>query len=192
MKADPPSVRLARGFPECPPNQSSTSVPTPSRNRLRRCAAPWPRPKSATTSTAKTRPFARLEERTAELLGKEAALFTPSGTMANQIAIGAQAEPGDELICDKTAHVYVWEAGGIARHWGVTTRTIPSKTGLIELADLEGTIRPDDGHYVRTRLVCLENTHNRGGGRVQPLESIDKIAAWARSNGVSLHLDGAD
>src|SRR5919202_813878 len=112
-----------------------------------------------------------LERRTAELLGQEAALFVPSGTMANQIAVGVHAGPGDELLCDPTAHVYVREGGGVARLWGVTTRTIAGDRGLLSAADLEDKIRPDDGHYVRTRLVCLENTHNRGGGRVYSLDA---------------------
>ena len=111
-----------------------------------------------------------LERKTAELLGKEAALFVPSGTMANQIAIGVHCSPGDELICDATAHVYVWEGGGIARLSGATSRTIESDGGMVTRGSLEGKIRPDDGHYVRTRLVCLENTHNRAGGRVHPID----------------------
>ncbi|GAC1475729.1 MAG: GntG family PLP-dependent aldolase [Isosphaeraceae bacterium] len=132
-----------------------------------------------------------LEARTARLLGKEAALFVPSGTMANQIAIGLHTQPGDELLCDSRAHVYVWEGGGIARLWGVTARPLDTANGPLSLSDLEGKIRPDDGHYVRTRLVCLENTHNRGGGRVQPIETIAAISSWARANGLALHLDGA-
>jgi threonine aldolase len=132
-----------------------------------------------------------LERRTAELLGQEAALFVPSGTMANQMAVGVHAQPGDELICDPTAHVYVWEAGGVARHWGVTTRTVEGDRGLLSAGDLEGLIRPEDGHYVRTRLVCLENTHNRGGGRPYAIEQVAAIARWARSHGLALHLDGA-
>lgn len=132
-----------------------------------------------------------LEERTAALLGKEAALFVPSGTMANQIAIGVHTAPGDELICDPTAHVYVWEAGGIARHWGVTARTIEPAGGILDVTDLEGLIRPDDGHYVRTRLVCLENTLNRRGGHVHPFGSVLAIERWARSKDLALHLDGA-
>lgn len=134
---------------------------------------------------------AALERRTAEFLGMEAALFVPSGTMGNQVAIGALTQPGDELICDSTAHVYIWEAGGIARHWGVTPRPITPPSGLLSLSDLEGTLRPDDGHYVRTRLVCLENTLNRRGGRVHPFDSVRQISSWARANGLSLHLDGA-
>jgi threonine aldolase len=132
-----------------------------------------------------------LQKATAELLGKEAALFVPSGTMANQIAIGVHAAPGDELLCDATAHVYVWEGGGIARLWGVTPRTIPGDRGLIALSQIENLIRPDDGHYVKTRLVCLENTQNRGGGRVHPIADVAAISDWARSRGLAMHLDGA-
>jgi threonine aldolase len=132
-----------------------------------------------------------LEARTAEVLGKEAAVFVPSGTMANQIAVGVHARPGDELLCASTSHVYVWEAGGIARLSGVTARTFAGKDGLLALADLQDAIRPDDVHYVRTRLVWLENTHNRGGGRVQPYASVTAIRNWARENRLAMHLDGA-
>jgi len=132
-----------------------------------------------------------LQRRTAELLGKEAALFVPTGTMANQIAVAVHTVPGDELICAETAHVYVWEAGGIARLSGVTARTLPGDRGLIAPGDLVGKVRPDDGHQVRTRLVCLENTHNRGGGRVHPIGQVAEISKWARANGLAVHLDGA-
>jgi threonine aldolase len=133
-----------------------------------------------------------LEARTAELLGKAAAVFVPSGTMANQIGIGVNTQPGDELICSSTSHVYVWEAGGIARLSGVTARTFAVDGGILRLEDIAGAIRPiHDAHYVRTRLVCLENTHNRGGGRVHPLESIGQIARWAREHNLAMHLDGA-
>jgi threonine aldolase len=133
-----------------------------------------------------------LECRTAELMGKEAALFVPSGTMANQIGVGVNTQPGDELLCSTTAHVYVWEAGGIARHSGVTARTFVGDRGILSIGDLRDAIRPsDDDHYVRTRLICLENTHNRGGGRVHPIESIAEIARWAREHNLAMHLDGA-
>jgi threonine aldolase len=132
-----------------------------------------------------------LEARTASLLGKEAAVFVPSGTMANQIAVGVHARPGDELLCSATSHVYVWEAGGIARLSGVTARTFEGARGLLSLRDLEDALRPDDVHYVRTRLVWLENTHNRGGGRVQPYQSVCEIRHWARENRLAMHLDGA-
>jgi threonine aldolase len=132
-----------------------------------------------------------LEARTADLLGKEAAVFVPSGTMANQIAVGVHTRPGDELLCATTSHVYVWEAGGIARLSGVTARTFEGDFGLLSLEDIKHSIRPDDIHYVRTRLVWLENTHNRGGGRIHPIESIAQIRHWARENRLAMHLDGA-
>jgi threonine aldolase len=132
-----------------------------------------------------------LERRTAEVLGKEAALFVPSGTMANQIAVGVHCLPGEELICNPSAHVYVWEGGGIARLWGATARTVGAELEPLSRPMLEGKVRPDDGHYVRTRLVCLENTHNRAGGRVHPIEDVAEVSAWARSNGLAMHLDGA-
>jgi len=132
-----------------------------------------------------------LERQTAALLGKEAALFVPSGTMANQIAVGVHTSPGDELLCDPTAHLYVWECGGIARNSGVTTRTVAGDNGLLRVEHLVGLIRPDDAHYSQTRLVCLENTHNPGGGRVYPVERVAAISAWARQNGLAMHCDGA-
>mgnify|MGYP000986599626 FL=1 len=134
-----------------------------------------------------------LELQVAQLLGKERAVFVPSGTMANQMAVGVHARPGDELLCDPNAHVYVWEGGGVARLSGVTARPIPpaSTTGLLSLEDLVDKIRPHDSHYVHTRLVCLENTHNRAGGRVLPFEETGRISEWARANGLAMHLDGA-
>lgn len=134
----------------------------------------------------------RLECRVAELLNKESAVFVPSGTMANQIGIGVHTQPGDELLCAATSHVYVWEAGGIARLSGVTTRTFEGDNGVLSLADVRDAIRPaDDVHYVRTRLVSLENTHNRGGGRIHPIGGIAEIARWAREHNLAMHLDGA-
>lgn len=133
----------------------------------------------------------RLEERTAELLGKEAALFVPSGTMSNQIAVRIHTQSGDELICDVNCHIYNYEAGGAAIHSGVTCRTLDGDYGILDVTQLEDKLRPDDDHQVRTRLVCLENTHNRGGGRVYPFEKIQAIHAWTRKNRLMLHLDGA-
>lgn len=133
----------------------------------------------------------RLEERVAELLGKEAALFVPSGTMSNQIGIKAHTQPGDELICDVNCHVYNYEAGGPAALSGVMCRTLDGDFGILDVKQLEGKVRPSNDHFVRTRLVCLENTHNRGGGRVYPLEKIKAIRAWTKQHGLILHLDGA-
>jgi threonine aldolase len=133
----------------------------------------------------------RLEETVAERLGKEAALFVPSGTMSNQIAVKTHTRPGDELLCDQNCHIYCYEAGGPAVLSGVTCRTIDGDFGILDVSQLADKIRPDDQHCVRTRLVCLENTHNRGGGRVYPIEKIEAISAWARQNGLAMHLDGA-
>src|ERR1051325_5462624 len=107
----------------------------------------------------------RLEETLADRLGKEAALFVPSGTMSNQIAVKVHTQPGDELLCDAGCHIYNYEAGGPAILSGVTCRPLEGEYGILEPAQFEDKLRPDDPHQVRTRLVCLENTHNRGGGR---------------------------
>jgi threonine aldolase len=133
----------------------------------------------------------RLEERVAALLGKEAALFVPSGTMSNQVCIKAHTQPGDELMCEATSHIYQYEAGGPAVLSGVMCRTFEGDYGVLDLSQLEDKIRPNNDHYVRTRLVCLENTHNRGGGRIYPIEKIQAISEWAHKNGLIMHLDGA-
>lgn len=133
----------------------------------------------------------RLEARVAKMFGKESALFVPSGTMSNQICIKAVTVPGDEMLCDANCHVYNWEAGGPAALSGVTCRTIEGKGGLLDLSQLTDKIRPGNDHYVRTRIVALENTHNRGGGRLYSIESVREISAWARSHGLIMHLDGA-
>ncbi len=133
----------------------------------------------------------RLEERIAELLGKEAALFVPSGTMSNQICIKVHTQPGDELICDVNSHIYNYEAGGPAVLSGVMCRTIEGDRGIFDVQHLEGLVRPDNDHLVRTRLVCIENTHNRGGGSIFPLEAIRRISNWAHRHNLVVHLDGA-
>jgi threonine aldolase len=133
----------------------------------------------------------RLQDRVAELLGMEAALFVPTGTMANQIAIRVHTQPGDELICETTSHVYVWEAGAPAALSGVTTRTVDGQYGVLDVDQLRGLIRPASEHYVHSRLVVLENTHNRGGGCVYPQDKVGEISKWARANNLAMHLDGA-
>jgi threonine aldolase len=134
----------------------------------------------------------RLEERVADLLGKEAALYVPSGTMSNQIAVNVHTQPGDELLCDLNCHIYNYEAGGPAILSGVTCRTLDGDSGILDLSQLEDKIRnPDDPHLVKTRMVALENTHNRGGGRIYPIEKIEAISQWAWKNGLIMHLDGA-
>jgi threonine aldolase len=133
----------------------------------------------------------RLEQRVAQLLGKEAALFVPSGTMSNQICVKVHTQPGDELLCEAGCHIYNYEAGGPAVLSGVTCHILQGDYGVLDVTQLEDRIRPINDHLVRTRLVCLENTHNRGGGRIYPLEKIQAIRAWTRPNGLILHLDGA-
>ncbi len=133
----------------------------------------------------------RLEERVAALLGKEKALFVPSGTMSNQIAVKAHTVPGDELLCDANCHIYNYEVGGPAQLSGVTCRCIDGEFGILDVSQLEDKIRPVDEHLVITRMVCLENTHNRGGGKIYPLDKIAAISRWARKHNLIMHLDGA-
>jgi threonine aldolase len=133
----------------------------------------------------------RLQDHTAQLLGKEAAVFMPSGTMTNQIAIRIHCRPGDEFICDSGCHIYNYEQGAFAQLSGVVARTVDGKRGAFELSQIEDFIRRENDHFVRTSLVALENTHNRGGGYVYPIESISSICEWAHANGLKTHLDGA-
>ena len=133
----------------------------------------------------------RLEETVAELTGKQAAMFVASGTMSNQICLRIHTQPGDEIIGEETCHVLNYEAGGPAVNSGCMTRLVKGERGVFDVSQLEGLIRPDDPHYPRTRLVCVENTHNRGNGRVFPIDKIEAISRWAHDNGLAMHLDGA-
>ncbi len=133
----------------------------------------------------------RLQDRVAELLGKEAALYVPSGTMSNLIGVRVHCRPGDEMICDVNCHIYNYEQGGYAQICGVAARCVEGHYGVMRLEQVEGLVRPPDAHFVRTRLVTIENTHNRGGGRIQPYETVEAICAWARERGLRRHLDGA-
>ncbi len=132
-----------------------------------------------------------LQNRIAEMLGKEAALFVPSGSMSNQIGVRVHCAPGDEFICEAGCHIYNYEQGAYAQLSGLAARTVPGDFGVMRLEQLTDLIRPDNEHQVRTRLVCLENTHNRGAGRIQPYETVVEICTWARSHGLATHLDGA-
>lgn len=133
----------------------------------------------------------RLEEHVAELLGKQAAIFMPSGTMTNQIALRVHCQPGDEFLCESECHIYNYEQGAFAQLSGLVGRTIRGDGGILQPEQLFETIRPSGDHMVRTRLVCLENTHNRGGGSIQPLQSTDAICQWAHAHDLLTHLDGA-
>lgn len=133
----------------------------------------------------------KLEARVAELLGKEAALFTVSGTMANQLALRSHTESGDEILVDANAHIYYYETGGPAALAGVMCRCLPGVRGIFTAADVEAALRPADQHFPPTKLVCIENTHNRGGGSIWPLETIREVAEVSRRHGLRMHLDGA-
>jgi threonine aldolase len=132
-----------------------------------------------------------LEAKVAAYLGQEAAIFVPSGTMANQIAVRLHCRPGEELICEETSHVLLWEGGGPAALSGTTVRPLRGVNGQISLAQLTALHRPDDIHSTPSRLVWLENTHNRGGGSVHPIAEVKAICEWAKSNKLARHLDGA-
>jgi threonine aldolase len=132
----------------------------------------------------------RLQARAAQIVGKEAALFVPSGTMANQVAIRAWTRPGDAIVVGRGAHVFMYESGAAAALSGVQPVLVGDE-GLFGADDLREAIYPPDDHYARTSLVCVENTHNGSGGRVFPAEDQVEIAKAAREAGLRMHLDGA-
>ena len=132
-----------------------------------------------------------LEAMAAVLFGREAALYCPSGTMSNQIAIKAHTHPGDEVLCESSSHVYLYEGGGIAFNSGCQAKLIPGDRGRLTVTDLAGSINPDDVHKPRTRLLSLENTSNRGGGSCYEMDTLREIRKFCTANGIGLHLDGA-
>ncbi len=132
-----------------------------------------------------------LEQLAADMFGMEAALFCPSGTMTNQIAIKLHTQPGDEVICDADAHVYQYEGGGIAFNAGASTRLLAGDRGRVNAAQVKAAVNPDDVHRARTSLVCLENTSNRGGGSCYDWNEIMAIRAVCKEHGLAFHLDGA-
>jgi threonine aldolase len=133
----------------------------------------------------------KLQERAAAFLGKEAALFVPSGSMANQIALKVHCQPGDDVVIGEGAHNALYESGAAGAIAGVQF-TVVGRGGLYTVKDLEAAFKPGDNHsYSPTRLVCVENTHNRGGGVVWPQREVALIAAFARTHHLALHLDGA-
>jgi threonine aldolase len=132
-----------------------------------------------------------LEEMAASMFGMEAAIFCPSGTMTNQIAIKCHTQPGDEVICDENSHVYQYEGGGIAFNSGASVKLINGDRGRITAEQVASAIQPDDPHRAKTSLVCLENTSNRGGGSCYEFAEIVRIQKLCRARGLALHLDGA-
>jgi threonine aldolase len=132
-----------------------------------------------------------LQEKVAKLLGKEAALFVPSGTMANQLSIKSHTQPGDEVIIEGSSHPYNFEGGAGAALSGIQFNCLKGVRGILDASQIEEAVRPADHHFPVTRLVCLENTHNRGGGSIYPLEKMADIYRLTKSKGLVLHLDGA-
>ncbi len=133
-----------------------------------------------------------LEEKTAALFGMEAALFFPSGTMANQTAIKVHTQPGEQLICDHYAHIFNYEGGGVSFNSGVSCKLIAGHRGMITAKQVKAAINPPDFyHSPLTTLVCLENTTNKGGGAIWDFEEMKAIKEVCAANGLKFHLDGA-
>ena len=133
----------------------------------------------------------QLEARAAEILGKEAALFVPSGTMGNQTAIKAHTQPGQEIICDDRSHVILYEMGMPARFSGCLIRGVPTTEGILSWSDVASRLRHATDHFQGTGLVVIENTHNMAGGTAYSLASIEQIAEKSHAEGVKVHMDGA-
>lgn len=136
----------------------------------------------------------RLQKRVAQLLGKEAGLFVPSGTMSNAVAVRTHTQPGDEIIAEESSHLYLYEGGGYAALSGCSIALVPGSRGILEPEEVQKRIRKSAGsrsHYPNASLVCLENTSNRGGGTCYPVEVLDEICRLSREADCRLHLDGA-
>jgi threonine aldolase len=132
-----------------------------------------------------------LEEKAAKLFGKEAALFCASGTMCNQLGLKINTQPLDDIICDRDSHVFRYEAAGYAFHSNCSVTLVNGNNGIISADDVLNNIHPDNVHYPTTRLVVLENTHNKGGGSYYSLQTIKEISEASCKNNLMLHLDGA-
>ncbi len=132
-----------------------------------------------------------LQDRCAELFSMEAACFVPTGSMANQVAIRSHTSPGDEIMCHEHSHIYLYEAGAWAAVSGCSIALLHGARGQFDADDVAATVRMDDHHFPRSQLLAVENTHNRGGGTVWPIDQIESVTAKARSHGLRCHLDGA-
>jgi len=136
----------------------------------------------------------RLQEKVAEMLGKEAGLFVPSGTMSNAVAVRTHTQPGDEIVAEEYSHLYVYEGGGYAALSGCSMALVPSSNGIIDPVELRKRIRKSKGsrsHYPNASLICIENTSNRGGGTFYPFETLKEVGKVAQDTECKLHLDGA-
>ena len=133
----------------------------------------------------------RLQEMVAAMLGKKAALFVPSGTMANQLSIRIQTQPGQEVIVESKSHIVRYEQGAAGALSGVQLHWVTGERGLMTAEQIEAAIRPKDPYSIRTALICLENTHNAGGGTIYPLSTIERIREVSLRHDIPMHLDGA-
>jgi threonine aldolase len=133
----------------------------------------------------------RLEARMAALLEKEAAVYVPSGTMSNTLALLSQTSPGDEVILDRNCHIFNYEAGGASVIGGLQLFPMNGAGGLLPLDELPAAVRPANIHHPRTALIAVENTHNRAGGRVYPFDQLEAVSRFAHEHGLRLHMDGA-
>ncbi len=133
----------------------------------------------------------RLEQRAAEVAGKEAAIYVPSGTMANELAVRSQADAGDEILMEQGGHVFNYESGGAANICGVLIRLLPGERGVITWEQIAAHLRPENEHFAPVSLVVLENTVNTAGGAIFPLQEMQRIGQKARARGLKVHIDGA-
>ncbi|MGI9429744.1 MAG: GntG family PLP-dependent aldolase [Bythopirellula sp.] len=134
---------------------------------------------------------ALLEAKIAELLGKAAAMFVPSGSMSNLIGLRLHCGGGDEFLAETDCHIVRYEQASFAQLFGIAAQPIQGERGVLKVDQLSEKIRPHDMHCAQTRLICLENTHNYAGGRIQPYETVESICSWAAEHGLARHLDGA-
>lgn len=132
-----------------------------------------------------------LEKLVADMFGKEAAVYNCSGTQSNQMAVRAHCQQGDEILIDETGHIVNYEQGAAASLSGVSARMLRGPFGIFDVEDLDGKVRPDNQHYCVTRLVCIENTTNHGGGKAWPLAKMARVSNWAHDHGLKVHVDGA-
>jgi threonine aldolase len=132
-----------------------------------------------------------LQRKSAEILGKEAALLVPSGTMGNQICVMTHTRKGDEIILGENSHIFYYEVGGLAALSGVQARTIKENKGILDASMVEECIRDENIHFPKTSLICMENTHNRAGGTIVPIDKMKAVFDVAKCRGISVHLDGA-
>jgi threonine aldolase len=133
----------------------------------------------------------KLQLKCAEISGKEKALYVPSGCMANQLAVKAHTQPGDEVICESECHIFNYETAAPAVISNVQMMTVRGENGVMQLDEIKKFVRTKEYYFPRTRLICLENTHNRAGGVIQPIEVIKEISDFAKKNDIKMHMDGA-